>query len=68
MLFDSGFCKPTLYQVVTAKCSEINVHVLPDNDSDAAVEPLEFAVPEQFVSSFGPDGQLTTTASKHSGA
>jgi hypothetical protein len=55
------------FQVVTAKCSEINVHVLPDDESDMS-EPQEYPVPEQFISTFDKSGQLVTNAATHSGA
>jgi hypothetical protein len=58
--------------VVTAKCSEVNVHVLPDGDDAGGAapdaDPQEFPIPEQFVSTFDKNGQLVTAASKHSGA
>ncbi len=55
------------FQIVTAKCSEINVHVLPADEADDS-EPQEHPVPEQFISTFAPDGQLITKAAAHSGA
>ena len=53
--------------MVTAKCSEINVHVLPE-DTTGQEDVVEHAVPEQFISSFDKTGQLVTRAAAHSGA
>ncbi len=55
------------FQVVTAKCSEVNVHVLPPPEQTED-EPREHPVPEQFISTFNKEGQLITTAAAHSGA
>jgi adenylyl cyclase-associated protein len=48
---------------VTAKCSEINVVVVASPEED----PVEHAVPEQFISSFR-GSKLVTEASVHAGA
>jgi adenylyl cyclase-associated protein len=53
-----------LVQVVTAKSSEVNVVVVPDNPEKE--DAVEHAVPEQFVSNF-KDGKLVTTAASHGG-
>lgn len=55
------------FQIVTAKCSEVNVTVVPDADSAADEEPEEQPIPEQFISSFKA-GKLITTAAAHSAA
>lgn len=51
------------FQLVTAKCSEINVIVVAGPEED----PVEHAVPEQFISTF-KGGKLVTEASVHAGA
>ncbi len=51
------------FQLVTAKCSEINVIVVAGPEDD----PVEHAVPEQFISTF-KGGKLITEASVHAGA
>eukprot|EP00955_Chlamydomonas_euryale_P114429 366278-Chlamydomonas_euryale.AAC.21 len=51
------------FQVVTAKCSEINVVVVGAADED----PLEEPIPEQFVTTF-VKGRPVTVAASHSGA
>ncbi|KAL6744757.1 adenylate cyclase associated C terminal-domain-containing protein [Haematococcus lacustris] len=57
------------FQVVTAKCSEINVVVVPDAAAaEAGADSAEHAIPEQFISTFSPDGKLVTVAAAHSGA
>ncbi|KAJ9504589.1 hypothetical protein QJQ45_030512 [Haematococcus lacustris] len=57
------------FQVVTAKCSEINVVVVPDAAAaEAGADSAEHAIPEQFISTFSPDGKLLTVAATHSGA
>ncbi|KAL6746252.1 adenylate cyclase associated C terminal-domain-containing protein [Haematococcus lacustris] len=57
------------FQVVTAKCSEINVVVVPDAAAaEAGADCAEHAIPEQFISTFSPDGKLLTVAATHSGA
>eukprot|EP00798_Chlamydomonas_sp_ICE-L_P025915 gene25915-11591_t len=53
------------FQLVTAKCSELNVVVTSANMED---EPLELPVPEQFISSFSADGKLVTNTAAYSGA
>ena len=51
---------------MTAKSSEVNLTVVPaDQGGDA--DAVEYAVPEQFVSSF-QGGRLVTVAASHSGA
>jgi adenylyl cyclase-associated protein len=52
--------------VVTAKSSEINVVVVPDAETDPEADPVEHAVPEQFISTFR-GGRLVTVAAVHSG-
>jgi len=54
------------FQLVTAKCSEVNVVVVPEEGNEAD-EPVEHPVPEQFISSF-KGGKMVTTAAAHSGA
>ena len=57
-------CDNPDFQLVTAKCSEVNVVVVPSNpEQDSAEHP----VPEQFISSF-KGGKLVTLAAVHSGA
>ncbi|KAG2497073.1 hypothetical protein HYH03_005069 [Edaphochlamys debaryana] len=59
------------FQVVTAKCSAVNVVVIPDPEGAAGgaepEDPVEHAVPEQFISTF-QGGKLVTVAAAHSGA
>lgn len=51
-------------QIITAKCSEVNVVVVPTStDADQHEHP----VPEQFISTF-KGGKLVTEAASHSGA
>ncbi|GLC36585.1 hypothetical protein PLESTB_000164600 [Pleodorina starrii] len=53
------------FQIVSAKCSSINVVVVPaENDTE---DPREHPVPEQYISTF-QGGRLVTVASEHSGA
>ncbi|GAX75045.1 hypothetical protein CEUSTIGMA_g2489.t1 [Chlamydomonas eustigma] len=51
------------FQVVTAKCSEMNVVVMTEGQHDVQ----ELPIPEQFISSF-QGGKLITVAASHSGA
>jgi adenylyl cyclase-associated protein len=58
--------------VVTARCSEVNVVVVPEPPAPGSAEddsqgPEEHPVPEQFVSTFKA-GKLVTVAASHSGA
>ncbi|KXZ41813.1 CAP1 protein [Gonium pectorale] len=61
------------FQVVTAKCSAVNVVVLPGEgegegaEAEAEADPEEHPVPEQFISTFR-NGKLVTVAAAHSGA
>ncbi|PNW83037.1 hypothetical protein CHLRE_06g304100v5 [Chlamydomonas reinhardtii] len=55
------------FQVVTAKCSAVNVVVVPDPDTNSEEDPQEHPVPEQFISTF-QGGKLVTVAAAHSGA
>lgn len=55
------------FQIVTARCSEVNVTVLPPAGKEEEQDPDEHPIPEQFVSSF-KKGKLITTAAAHSGA
>ncbi|PNH11586.1 Adenylyl cyclase-associated protein [Tetrabaena socialis] len=58
------------FQVVTAKCSALNVVVVPEPGGAEAEEadPVEHPVPEQFISTFDAAGKLVTVAAAHSGA
>ena len=49
-------------EILTAKSSEVNVSILPASDAD----PIEFALPEQFVSRF-TNGKFVTEPVSHSG-
>lgn len=51
---------------MTAKSSEVNLTVVPPPDAPADADAVEYAVPEQFVSSF-QGGRLVTVAASHSG-
>jgi adenylyl cyclase-associated protein len=51
-------------QIITSKCSEVNVTVVP---SSSEADPQETPIPEQFVSTFR-DGKLVTEPATHSGA
>ncbi|GFR50698.1 hypothetical protein Agub_g12953 [Astrephomene gubernaculifera] len=65
------------FQVVTAKCSAVNVVVIPGGGGEEGAggqpeeaepeDPREHAVPEQFISTF-QGGKLVTVAAAHSGA
>ncbi|KAG2432042.1 hypothetical protein HYH02_013112 [Chlamydomonas schloesseri] len=63
------------FQVVTAKCSAVNVVVVPDAPQQGqegaggqeVEDPQEHPVPEQFISTF-QGGKLVTVAAAHSGA
>ena len=48
--------------IMTAKASAVNVTVL--GPPDSAADPVEHAVPEQFMSQF-VDGKLVTTPVTH---
>ena len=52
------------FQIVTAKCSEMNVVLAGSTEEE---QPREEPIPEQFISSF-VNGKLVTQASSHSGA
>lgn len=54
------------FQLVTAKCSEVNVVVVPEADNDSE-EPVEHPVPEQFITTFR-GGKMMTMAASHSAA
>jgi len=51
-------------RVITAKCSEVNIVVVPASEE---ADPEEHPIPEQFVSSFR-GGKLVTESVAHSGA
>lgn len=51
-------------EITTAKCSEVNIMCMPDEGSEE--EPTETPVPEQFVTTRGPDGKWHTVPMGHS--
>ena len=51
-------------EITTAKCSEVNIMCMPEEGSNE--EPVETPVPEQFVTTRGPDGKWTTVPMGHS--
>lgn len=60
------FLGPAAYgaAVTTAKSSEVNIVCTPADNTD---DPVETAVPEQFISTRNPDGKWTTVPIDHSG-
>ncbi|MEW5301048.1 MAG: hypothetical protein WDW36_003931 [Sanguina aurantia] len=58
------------FQIITAKCSALNVIVVAsavEGASQEECDPVELPIPEQFITTFR-EGRLVTVAAAHSGA